>query len=299
MLSPRLVSCAHLCRESEASELQLCTDSSVDDFRGATGEGSRLPSDGDGDGESRWPSAGEGAESLRHPGGGSSSSSGRPASEGRTTMGGTARSPAPVRCVAVAAVVFFASFSQLTEADKLAAEGVPSSLGSLGSGAASWRRRRVPPRSAEPLRAGRPSSEMLERNKRAARLRFEFSRFLRICSRVWLFVAAPSWPQAAVAAMLRVAAPRSSAWESHSPNCQIPFYPAREGLSPCRAPIGSKLGYVMTLPYVVFRDQTKPSPKKNNKKPKQNPPPNKNKTNHDACRGGKTKEKQNMTPSFG
>lgn len=86
------VSVSHLCLGSEDTELQLWTDSSVEDFRGPSGDGSRLLSDGDGDSRLLFP--GEGHEPLRHS---SSSSalpaSGNSASEGRTRIGGTLRSP--------------------------------------------------------------------------------------------------------------------------------------------------------------------------------------------------------------
>lgn len=83
---------SHLCLGSEDTELQLWTDSSVEDFRGPSGDGSRLLLDGDGDSRLLFP--GEGNEPLRC----SSSTSALPTSlksvsEGRTRMGGTVRSP--------------------------------------------------------------------------------------------------------------------------------------------------------------------------------------------------------------
>lgn len=72
--------------------MQLWTDSRVEDFRGPSGDGSRLVLDGDG--ESRLLFPGDGTEPLRK----SSRTSALPASlkpesEGRTRMGGTVRSP--------------------------------------------------------------------------------------------------------------------------------------------------------------------------------------------------------------
>lgn len=85
----------------------------MEDFRGPSGDGSRLVLDGDG--ESRLLFPGEGNEPLRHP----SSTSALPASlnpvsDGRTRMGGTVRSPVPV----LGAGEGF-TFPQLTDADKL------------------------------------------------------------------------------------------------------------------------------------------------------------------------------------
>lgn len=89
---------SHLCRGSEDTELQLWTDSSVEDFRGPSGEGSRLVLEADGD--SRLLLTDEGNESLRQPGRTSALSvSVKPASEGRTRIGGTVRSPVAERLV--------------------------------------------------------------------------------------------------------------------------------------------------------------------------------------------------------
>jgi len=77
---------SHLCRGSEDTELQLWTDSRVEDFRGPTGDGSRLPLDGEAD--SRFPDVEK--DAVRR----SSSPapvpmSSNPESEGRTRIGGT------------------------------------------------------------------------------------------------------------------------------------------------------------------------------------------------------------------
>lgn len=97
-----------LCLGSEDTELQLWTDSSVEDFLGPSGDGSRLAVDGDrdGDGDSRLDRDGDGDRDSRVlvPGRGdealravsSSSSSVEHGSDGRTRMGGMLRSPGPV-----------------------------------------------------------------------------------------------------------------------------------------------------------------------------------------------------------
>lgn len=83
---------SHLCCGSEDAELQLWTDSSVEDFRGPSGDGSRLVLEGDGD--SRLLLTDERNEPLRQPGRASAlPASVKPASEGRTRIGGTVSSP--------------------------------------------------------------------------------------------------------------------------------------------------------------------------------------------------------------
>lgn len=237
---------AHLCRSSEDTELQLCTDSSVEDFRGPRGDGNRLVLDGDG--ESRLMFPGELKEPLRH----SSSSSALPASlkpvsDGRTRMGGTVRNPATDLW---AGQVF--TSTQLPDKP----ENIPLLLllpGSRDSPAAAaaeprsapsrsvalwWR---LPPFSSDILWTGRPSREMLLKNKRAACLRREFSRFLRPFSVFLPLTAADTaalcWPQAAAAAAMVSVPPTKST----APHAQLsnPFYPARDRFKPCRALIGS------------------------------------------------------------
>lgn len=78
--------------------MQLWTDSSVEDFRGPSGDGSRLVLEGDGD--SRLLLTDEGNEPLRQPSRTSALPvSVKPASEGRTRIGGTVRSPVAERLV--------------------------------------------------------------------------------------------------------------------------------------------------------------------------------------------------------
>lgn len=81
---------------------------------------------------------------------------------------------------------------------------------------------------------------MLLRNKRAACLRREFSRFLRLCSLLpcgFLLLtaagtAAPGWPQAAAAAMLSVPPRKSTEGRVETRNCQIPFTRRETALRP-------------------------------------------------------------------
>lgn len=189
---------SHLCLGSDDTELQLWTDSSVEDFRGPSGDGSRLLLDGDG--ESRLLFPGEGHEPLRH----SSSTSALPASlnsvsDGRTRIGGTLRSP-------VLGAEEGLTFPQLTVANKLEAapwmllmpiSGHSPAAADATAAESEWAPSKsaslwwwLPPCSAELLCTGRPSREMLLRNKRAACLRREFSRLLRLCSLlVYVFVA--------------------------------------------------------------------------------------------------------------
>lgn len=191
----------HLCRGSEETELQLWTDSSVEDFRGPTGDGSRLLLDGD----SKWLLPGEGNEPLRLPSSTSAlSGSVEPESDGRTRMGGTPGSPAEVP----------------------GSGHCPATSRDSDSGRAGW-----------PW-TGRPSSEMLLRNKRAACLRREFSLFLRVASRlVCGFL--PDNPQAAAAAAAAMICvpPRKSA-EGRRRAAVRPFYPARDRATPYAALIG-------------------------------------------------------------
>lgn len=179
----------------------------MEDFRGPTGDGSRLLLDGD----SRWLLPGEGNDPLRLPSSTSAlSRSVEPESDGRTRMGGTQGSPAEVpgsgHCPATS-----------RDSDS-------------GSGRAGW------------PRTGRPSSEMLLRNKRAACLLREFSRFLRLASRlVCGFL--PGSPQAAAAAAMIRVPPRKSA-EGRRRAAVRPFYPARDRTTPCAALIGQERGDV-------------------------------------------------------
>lgn len=175
----------------------------MEDFRGPTGDGSRLLLDG----ESRWLLPGEGNESLWLPRRTSAlPGSGEPESEGRTRMGGTPGSPA-----------------------ELPGSGhCPAASRCSGSGGGGWRW------------TGRPSSEMLLRNKRAACLRREFSRFFRLASRlVCGFL--PGSPQAAEAAAAAAAmigvAPRKSA-EGRRGVAVRPFYPAGDRATPSAVLIG-------------------------------------------------------------
>lgn len=77
--------------------MQLWTDSSVEDFRGPSGDGSRLVLEGDGD--SRLLLTDEGNEPLRQPRTSALRASVKPASEGRTRIGGTVRRPVAERLV--------------------------------------------------------------------------------------------------------------------------------------------------------------------------------------------------------
>ena len=240
--------------------MQLWTDSSVEDFRGPSGEGSRLLFDGDGERRLLFP--GGGNEPLRQ----SSSTSAlptslKPVSDGRTRMGGTVRSPVLGACAGL-------TLPQLGETAKLVnvpylllipssghkpAAAEPESAPSKSASLWWWR---LPTFSAGKLKTGRPSREMLLRNKRAACLRREFSRFLRLCS---LFVcgflpltaviAALCWPQAAAAAaaaMVSVPLRKSAGGSSRDLQLSNPFYPARDRFTPSAAPHWLRRECVMT-----------------------------------------------------
>lgn len=165
------------------------------------------------DGDSRWLLPGEGNDPLRLP---SSTSalpgSLEPESDGRTRMGGTPGNPAEVP----------------------ASGHCPATSPDSGSGRAGW-----------PW-TGRPSSEMLLRNKRAACLRREFSRFLRLASRlVCGFL--PGSPQAAAAAAAMIRVPPMKSAEGRRRAAVRPFYPARNHTTPYEALIGSGCGDVSAL----------------------------------------------------
>lgn len=112
---------------------------------------------------------------------------------------------------------------------------------------------RLAPISAELFWTGRPSREMLLRNKRAACLRREFSRFLRLyslppCGFLLLPTAVTTvcWPQVA-AAMAPDPLKKPSRGSARDLNLSNPFYRAQDCVTPPRAVIGRERGNVMTL----------------------------------------------------
>lgn len=219
----------------------------MEDFRGPTGDGSRLVLEGDGD--SRLLLPGGGNDPLRH----SSSASAlppslKPVSEGRTRIGGTVRSPdlcgaeellmlrQPVELENVPWLLLFPG------------SAAPAAESESGSPSLWWR---LPPLSAERLLTGRPSREMLLRNKRAACRRREFSLFFRLCS----LVTSTFFPLAAAvmvglccdhdATGAAAAAAMVSVPLKKDLNCQIPFtrYVLRHALLHCH---WSRVECVMT-----------------------------------------------------
>lgn len=180
---------SHLGLGSDDTESQLWTDSSVEDFRGPCGDGSRLVLDGDRD--SRLLLPGDGTEPRRHPSRTSAlPASLKPGSDGRTRIGGIMVSPvlgtrlgvtSPPHCdpenpVNVPKLIVGSDSEQESAVAAAEPELVPSNGVSLLS--------QLLPFGDKVFWSGRPSREMLFRNRRAACLRREFSRFFRLCSLV-------------------------------------------------------------------------------------------------------------------